>query len=198
MKSIGQIASGLTLALLLAAAEATYAQEDATPKDAASPFPMKATDMSEVRRLSDEQLAAFVKILGATPTLSWDVLPRKGSGGTFYSLQHPEWPALPGDAIHAAVWPMEDFYLLNDVDYSYDTAPSPSASGLMAPGDGGEDANTFEFTSEEMKLLWLANCSQRSLVVNICASLVNSKVLVSSPPSPGAIRPDADLGGAVL
>ena len=171
MKSIGQIASGLTLALLLAAAEATYAQEDATPKDAASPFPMKATDMSEVRRLSDEQLAAFVKILGATPTLSWDVLPRKGSGGTFYSLQHPEWPALPGDAIHAAVWPMEDFYLLNDVDYPYNTAPPKSASGLMAPGDGGEDTNTFEFTSEAQMFttndLWLQFANQSNFISSL-------------------------------
>ena len=92
------------------------------------PLSLNATDMRVVRSLSEAQLAAFVLALDATPLTAFDQLPRKGRAATFYSLQHPEWPALPLNSSRSDVWQMNDFYLLDDVSYDYN-APVKARTG---------------------------------------------------------------------
>jgi len=160
MKAKSKIIGGLVLAGMLATAGTGLAAavQDAftgiTLEPAApvrgEPISMNATDVSSLRKLSDVQLETFLNALDATPQLSFDALPRKGMCGTFYSLQHPNWPPLPGNVIQVPVWQMSDFYLLNDVDYDYEAASAvslaagprmrPMSMSLSGPpgfGDGG-------------------------------------------------------------
>src|ERR1035437_8233091 len=131
MKSINGILTGLTLASLLAAAGTGFAQNVVVGQDSFSGInltatqvqggvmAMNATDMLSVRLLSDEQLTDFVDALDATPTILFKNLPRNQRVGTFYSLQHPNWPPLPANTSQSPVWQMKNFYLLNDVGYDY-------------------------------------------------------------------------------
>ena len=151
----------------------------------AEPISMSATDMPSLRSLSDAQLETFMNALDATPTIAFDALPRKGRVGTFYSLQYPAWPPLPGNTSQSSVWQMNDFYLLNDVNFNYDapqkgslkSGGSMQAMALSGPpgfGDGGGSTNSGMggasyqaqvFTTND---LWL----QIIAVTNHTASLV--------------------------
>ena len=146
----------LVLAWMLTPAEKGFAQKTASYQDSlssitlepavsvqAEPISIDAVDVSSLRRLSDVQLETFLKALDATPQLSVDALPHKGMGGTFYSLQHPEWPPLPGDFNGSPVWQMNGFYLLNDLSFDYQ-AQDKSRSMMRASGGGSFSPNGNE------------------------------------------------------
>jgi hypothetical protein len=138
------ILAGTSLGLGTATAQDSFSSinvELAAPTDTA-PVLMSATDMRELRTLSEAQLTAFVGVLATLPEIAADALPRKGMAGTFYSLQHPEWPPLPGNMHGSPVWQMKDFYLLDDLDCDYTPKTKSTSLGMQAmsvpsPGDGG-------------------------------------------------------------
>ncbi len=123
----------------------------------AEPLTLNVTDVATFRSLSDAQLAALVKVLDATPTIAVDNLPSKGVGGTYYSLQHPEWPPLPGDTSFSPAWiigstgAIDKTYLLSDLDFVYG-APAKSKTAMRtmasfgAPGFGEDDGGTNIYT----------------------------------------------------
>jgi hypothetical protein len=81
---------------------------------------LSGADMPDLQTLTGGQLQAFVNILAATPTISPNVLPAGGQAGNFYSLQHPNWPPLPGDINGQSVWKMTGGgWLLDDFDFDY-------------------------------------------------------------------------------
>lgn len=157
MKAMIKTIGCLVLAWMLATAGTGFAQNIAPlqtlfsgiPSGAAlpvqaGPISMNAADMASLQRLSDVQLNTFLNALGATPQLSFDALPRNGMGGTFYSLQHPEWPPLPGDCHGSPVWQMNDFYLLNDLNFDYQALPQSRSlmramDGVFPPNGDGPD-----------------------------------------------------------
>jgi hypothetical protein len=155
-----KIIGGLVLAWLCAA---TGSAQDAAKEAFAdiqleSPLPMQALalqpeDVHALDQLADEQLNVFVKMLAATPQIPFEKMPRKDRVGTFYSLQHSDWPPLPADTIHAPVWKMEGFYLLNDLDMDYDALAPPQTKGklaksLGAPGEAGGSSYGGDGSSE--------------------------------------------------
>jgi hypothetical protein len=101
------------------------------------PLSLSGTDMPTLKTLSDAELSTFLNELDATPMISADAIPESG---TFWSLQHPDWPPLPGNAIGAPVWQMQDSYLLDDVDYDY----SAQASSTMTMGTMSLDVPSFD------------------------------------------------------
>jgi len=86
------------------------------------PISMNSTDMWSLLELNDAQLEAFLGGLSVTPQLPTNALPRNGAVGTFFSLQHPNWPPMPGDVNGQPVWQMNGFYLLNDLNFDYAAA----------------------------------------------------------------------------
>jgi hypothetical protein len=88
--------------------------------------------MPEILHLSDAQLEAFLNSLNATPTIPYTSLPRDGMVGTFMSLSHPGWPGLPADVSHNDVWPMDGFYLLNDVSNTVTATVASTGAGVEA------------------------------------------------------------------
>ena len=120
----------------------------------AEPLSLNVADVTKFRWLSDAQLAALIKVLAATPTIAVDDLPNKGAGGTYYSLQHPEWPPLPGDTSFSPAWiigstgAIDKTYLLSDLDFVYGaTAKSKTAMRAMSPsgfeGEGSDWLNRY-------------------------------------------------------
>ena len=90
---------------------------------------LTGTDMAAFKSLSDAQLETLVNALEATPTVSADSLPRGGMAGIFYSLQHPDWPPLPGDISGSPVWNLGGgSFLLNDLAVNYAEPQLKSAS----------------------------------------------------------------------
>jgi hypothetical protein len=157
------------------------------------PIVMNTSDMATVKTLSDAELAAFISALDATPTISYDALPHP-EAGTFYSLQHPDWPPLPCDTSLSAVWQMNGFYLLNDVYFDYSAAATrkttmlSSSSTMMTmdsidptnPGDGG--TNTYEpsysYTAPDYGTnLWIAQLALTNGYLTAIASNTLAGVL---------------------
>jgi len=85
------------------------------------PILLNPGDLQELPRLTTPQLEAFLGSLSVTPLLSTNALPFKGRGGTFYSLQHPNWPPMPGDMRGLPAWKMNGsgVYLMDDLGYDY-------------------------------------------------------------------------------
>ena len=190
MKVKSKIIGNLVLAWLFVTVGTGLAQKTASAQDAfasfnlepnvvikVEPLSLKATDMRSLKTLSDAELEIFVNVLDTMPTISFDDLPLNERAGTYYSLQHPEWPPLPGNMIHAAVWRMENFYLLNDVTHDYQTPAikslqtggqmrAMSFSGL--PEFGEEESNSYEFSFAALVLttndLWLEITGTTNLV----------------------------------
>ena len=129
----------------------------------AEPLSLNVADVTKFRWLSDAQLAALLKLLAATPTIAVEDLPGKGRGGTYYSLQHPEWPPLPGDTSFSPAWiigstgAIDKTYLLSDLDFSYEDAAKKSASGGQMWKMFGGEGEGFEYSmmSYGSNQLWL-------------------------------------------
>ena len=120
---------------------------------ATDPLSLQIEDLPSLHKLTDAQLAAVVQALDGTPTMAPADLPNEGKFATYFSLQHPEWPPLPGNLNQQSVWPMANFYLLNDVGFDYD-APVKKTGGQMRtmsfsldPGDAGDDSDTNIYTA---------------------------------------------------
>ncbi len=88
------------------------------------PLSLKITDVKTFHSLTDAQLAALLKILAATPTIAVEKLPRSA---TYVSLQNPDWPPLP--TAKTPAWSFGEFFLLSDLNFSYEDAAKKSASG---------------------------------------------------------------------
>jgi hypothetical protein len=97
---------------------------------------MTATDVYQLRSYSDEQLQAFVTVLAATPSIPADALPYGGRSGNFFSLQNPSWPPLPANINGNSVWQGNGVYLLNDLDFNYQTAGRPPLRSRQAMAAG--------------------------------------------------------------
>jgi len=119
-----------------------------------APITINVGDLHELYQLTDPQLEVFLGELAATPQISTNALPDNGQGGTFYSLQNPNWPPLPGDIHGQPVWQMNGFYLLNDLNFDYTAAATEAATtaspmmatmGLASPAGGGTPM--FDLTS---------------------------------------------------
>jgi len=96
-----------------------------------------SVDFGSLRSLPDEELSRFVALLGDTPTLSADALPRFSSGG-FFSLQNPSWPPMPADVNALPSWDLGNGqYLLNDLDFDYGGSSSMRMMSLDPPIPGG-------------------------------------------------------------
>ena len=180
----GTITHGLITLLLLTTTHVGLSQQVLASGEGASPLKMTMDDLPEMRRLTGQDLTNFVNVLDATPTLTPDELPRNGMLGNFFSLQHSDWPPLPGDTVNAPVWQMEDFYLLNDLNYNYDPAPVKRTKARAkdvsldptVPGDGTGDTNTYSpdgsnyAVSYSTNDLWLQFVAQSnsvsSLIIN--------------------------------
>jgi hypothetical protein len=142
---------GLALAGLVAGIGIGWGQQTVSPSSGTlQPITMTASEVSEIPHLSDTQLEVFLDSLNATPTIPYTSLPRNGMAGTVMSLAHPTWPGLPGDMNSNAVWQMDGFYLLDDVEPPAATAmktsldsqaATKSVSGPPAPGGGGGGTN---------------------------------------------------------
>lgn len=141
----------------------TDTSADATSAQA-EPLVLNTADMATVQTLSDTELAALISALDATPQIAYDALPNN-TVGTFYSLQNPEWPPLPGDVNGLPVWQMNGFYLLNDVSFDYSAAAMSMSSSMMmmdsidpGSGDGGTNpsfANELMSSQLDTNALWL-------------------------------------------
>jgi len=128
-----------------------HAQETATSIQAGT-ISLTGTDVAMFKSLSNAQLETLVNALEAMPTVSADSLPRGGMTGTFYSLQHPEWPPLPCDMNGSLVWKLGGgSFLLNDlaVNYTKSQLKSSAVGGGMSamdapspPGFGEGDGGT--------------------------------------------------------
>ena len=126
---------------------------------------------------SDDELNALVNVLNGTPTVPASSLPTNrwgGSiGGTFWLLQNPGMPPLPGDTIGVDVWPLVDgSFLLADVNYCYNPVFSfgmsagPMMMGAMdspgspgAGGGGGTNSYTPAYATNSYNYgtnLWIA------------------------------------------
>jgi len=92
------------------------------------PITINPGDLHELFQLTDPQLEVFLGELSVTPQLSTNALPRRGMSGTFYSLQHPNWPPLPGDMHGLPAWQMNGFYLLNDLNFDYTAAATQATA----------------------------------------------------------------------
>ena len=163
MKAKSKIIGSLVLAWLVITTGTGLAQKTATTQDsfstinvelatpvATEPLALTAAELPSLRRLDDAQLAAFLKALDATPTIAFDSLTRKEMmGQAYFSLQHPEWPPLPGNINHAAVWRMEDFLLMDDVDFDYTAKKSAGVQmrTMSSFGEFGEDEDGTNYYS---------------------------------------------------
>ncbi len=131
------------IVILGVACQSAYAGGTSMPVQS-SPISLGVTNITTLGSLTDAQLAQLIRVLAATPTITPGVLPGGGMGGTFYSLQNPEWPPLPGDMRQLPVWNFGNyFYLLDDLDVNYATPLVTSGGGMQAmadiepPGGGG-------------------------------------------------------------
>jgi hypothetical protein len=139
----------LAIVVLLGAASIAgmmlvHAQETTT-STTTSIIPQSPANLPAIESYSDAQLTQLINALAATPLIWPDALPDGGTGGTYWSLAHPNSPPLPA-TFGTPVWNLtprstsysamssslssssdsgSGFYLLDDIDYP----PSP--------GDGG-------------------------------------------------------------
>jgi hypothetical protein len=82
---------------------------------------------------TSEAMSVMLQALEQTTPLSPSLLPEDIHG--FYSVQHPEWPPLPGDMFGLNVWPLGNgLFALDDrnVDYVALQAASAAAAALKA------------------------------------------------------------------
>jgi hypothetical protein len=112
------IFGGLVLVLSLLHAQELVTR---TVKPASiKPLPLTATDIHGFSTYSDKELAAVLGLLVQTPAIAPEDLP---SGGNFQSLQHPDWPFLPGNVRNVPAWKISGpnaragYYLLDDLDF---------------------------------------------------------------------------------
>lgn len=135
MKAIHKMIGGMVLTWLLITTSGTGLAQTS----------INATGIHSLQQMSDVQLNSFLDTLDATPQLSAEALPKSGN---FYSLQHPEWPPLPGNGNGLSAWQIGnsgDSFLLNDVGYDYNPQPramtramsmnSPLGIGDFSPND---------------------------------------------------------------
>lgn len=155
MSSAKNIIGRFSLALLLLATTRTSSARELL-KEEASPLVMTVTDLPELRKLSDTDLNNFVKVLAAIPQIPYEQLPRWNEFGGYFSLQHPEWPPLPGNINHEGACRMEDFYLLDDLGFNYD-APTKHRSKIASldPAAAGEVLGGNSSYQIDTSLLWL-------------------------------------------
>lgn len=125
------VVAGLTLE---GASGLAQAIQTATPVQT---LDLRGANISSFSSLSDQQLAAVVKILDATPTVPALDLPK---GGTFWNLAQPDLPPLPGDLVGASAWELSDgSYLLDTTATVSDatTAAATSSTTMSAMDESG-------------------------------------------------------------
>jgi hypothetical protein len=112
---------------------------------------------------ADDLTVMIAAVEQATPT-SFADLSRSNLFGTFYSAQHPEWPALPGNILSLDVWPLGDnTFMLDDRDVDYDSLDQPQTlrrgMGRFSMDDEmDEDEEEDSFTPIDYGTnLWIAN-----------------------------------------
>ena len=196
MKPFNVILNSLLFAALLinasAPAQDAFSSINLTPSPLQSgPLSLSVTDVITFKSFSDDQLAALITVLDATPQIPCADLPRRGMMGNFFSLEHPEWPPLPMDSSHSPVWPINGGYLVNDVNYNYDAASAMSLAtspqmqtstqsddGLLPPGAGG-GSGTNSYTPNDSPYtppdygtnLWIA---ETAVVSNSVAGIISN------------------------
>src|ERR1035437_3138373 len=93
--------------------------------------------------MSSEDMSVLLTLLEAIPPVPATELLKGGMVGTFFSIQNPSWPPLPGNVNKLSVWPLQkDSYLLDDRSFIYGAAKEGKAgpagmmqmSGLGPPG----------------------------------------------------------------
>jgi hypothetical protein len=151
----------LAIVTLAAFALVLHAQDTTLPIQS-SPISLGVTNITTLGSLTDAQLEQLIRVLAATPTIT----PGGGMGGTFYSLQNPEWPPLPADVRQLPVWDFGNyFFLLDDLDVNYATPLVAKGGGMQAmvdppppPGGGGGGTNIQpqSFPAPTTNDLWLA------------------------------------------
>jgi pimeloyl-ACP methyl ester carboxylesterase len=111
---------------------------------------LNSTNILALKAWTDDQLSVLAEALGEVPTIPVSSLPRAGLVGTYWSLQQPDLPPLPGDTIGVNAWPMADgSFLLDDLNFDYNAPLSGSMMmGAMGsplfPG-GGDDGDTNDY-----------------------------------------------------
>ena len=91
---------------------------------------------------SADDLAVMLQAIEETTPLPADsVTP----WGTFWSVQHLNWPPLPGNINNVPAWDLGgDVYLLDDLGVDYVELQRESAAmGPPMPGGGGGDTNSY-------------------------------------------------------
>ncbi len=92
-----------------------HAQQSATPVQGGA-FSLATAANQDVSGLSDFEVE--LKALELLPTMPASQLPRETHG--FYSVQHPDWPPMPGDVLGLNIWPMGDgLFAVDDRDVNY-------------------------------------------------------------------------------
>ncbi len=160
-----------------------YAQDTMIPVQS-GPISLGVTNITTLGSLTDAQLEQLTRVLAATPTVLPGVLPSGGMGGTFYSLQNPEWPPLPADVRQLPVWDFGNyFYLLDDLDVNYATPPGqllvtetsgmqmtaadvPSPPGSGGGGGYGSNSQSQPPTTNDLWLQEQMTNTTASLVIN--------------------------------
>jgi len=132
----------------------------------AEPISMTMGDLHSLPSLTDAQLNVLADALDATPMQPYD----EAVDGNFCSLQHPDWPPLPGNMQKLPVWPMQGFYLLNDLTFDYEALKKPKpvkggkqmlamSANLSVPGGGSGGGsmspNIMSTFAVDTNQLWL-------------------------------------------
>lgn len=102
-----------------------------------------ALSIQALHSVSADDLAVMLQTLeGTTPLPADSVAP----WGTFWSVQHLDWPPLPGNINHLPVWDLGGgLYLLDDLDVDYVEQQRESAAmGPPMPGGGGGGTNSYD------------------------------------------------------
>ncbi|MGH7952437.1 MAG: hypothetical protein ACREFE_11040 [Limisphaerales bacterium] len=177
----------LVVAILLGAASIAgmmlvHAQETAT---STSIVPQSPAQLQSIKTYSDAQLEQLLNDLSQMP-LFWPTnLPNNGRGGTYWSLAHPNWPALPStfgapawnltpnssstmsaDSTSTSTTSGSTFYVVDDVDYP----PSPGDTN-------GSGTNFFNPGFQSMDLpttndLWLQVVGTTNTEASVTANLI--------------------------
>ena len=143
-----------------------------------------ATNIQSILSFSDMELAKMMEVLAAQPTVALEDQPREGRVGTFFSLQHPEWPPLPGNLPSLPAWDLgDDNFLIDDLDWDYAGPKSLDGGGGMAllsgpepPGGGGEGGGEDEGPGYEPIVyttndLWLEMTSWTNSTANLVINM---------------------------
>jgi hypothetical protein len=150
MKTLKWICAGLVIVTIIGQGVAQTQEAANYPSilnliaapDPSAMLPLCGTNMTSLRKWSDDQLTVLVGALNEVPTIPFESLPTnrlgRPMGGTFWSMNQPGVP-FPADTAGVDLWRLADgSYLMNDLNVDYTAlSASPMGMGAMDSGSPG-------------------------------------------------------------